>query len=159
MQHDIACGAEDTRTLADPARQCAGGRVASRFGSGRSAGPVGRSFPSPLGPAEELLLLLAERLGPRDGLAAVQKGSFHGDTGQSRKPAGPSSHVPWAFSVSHIREDMTAVDSSLNLTDTTRGTRGKHPSGAFKFGGVSPSSTHLFCLPHTQHLRGMLEEY
>lgn len=61
--------------------------------------------------------------------------------------------------VSHIREDITAVNSSLNLTDTMRGMRGKHPSWAFKFEEVSPSSTHPFCLPHTQHLRGMLEAY
>ena len=37
----------------------------------------------------------AERRGPLNSPAAVQKGSFCRDTGQSRKLAGPGSHVPW----------------------------------------------------------------
>lgn len=61
--------------------------------------------------------------------------------------------------VSHIPEDITAVNSALNITDTIGGMGGRGPSWTFEFEQVSPFSTHLFCLPHTQHLWGMLEEY
>lgn len=149
------------RTLEDAARQCSGSCVASHFGSGRSAGLAGQPLPSHLGPAEELLLLfsLAERLGHGTALLLFRKGASTGTQDTAGSWLGPAATFRGPFFVSHIREDITAVNSSLNLTDTMRGTRGKHPSWAFKFEEVSPSSTHLFCLPHTQHLRGMLEEY
>lgn len=78
------------------------------FGAGRSTGFVGQSFSQlsganrRLNTTSELLFLLgcvspAERRGPLNSPTAVQKGGFHGDTGQGRKLAGPGSHVPWTF--------------------------------------------------------------
>lgn len=87
------------RTREDPAGQRAVSCVASCLGSGCSTGlsfsqPSGAGFraTAPLG-----LCQPGGEAGATGRSSAVQKGSFHGDAGQSRKLAGPGSHVPWAF--------------------------------------------------------------
>ena len=117
--------------------------VRSCSAAGSSTGFGGPSFSQPSGAnrrvdiAWELFLLLvqirpAERLWGRwMVLVLLQKGCFHGNTGQGWKLTGPGSHVSWTLFVRHTPEEITAVNSALNITDITGGVGRKGPHWTF----------------------------